>query len=367
MQLPVDVKALIDEMTNIKAARETELSVSIYIDEKAPADLIAHVRGAFASTSPTVRMALSYLDSSFYPRPVDDIAIVVAGESATIGAATAALRAVGVPTMVVTTLPEKVENLASEGGHAIPEGDLAYPTVDDATVEPYPLDKAAAESLNERMGAWIVSACSDKQMAFAIAFPFMRRALAKESVQITAVQNAGIGLVPLIPGADLPIMTLNQSKMLLKVAAAYGHELDKDRIKELLAVVGGAYACRTLARQLVEFVPVLGFILRPTIAYGGTAAMGYAAIEYFEGDESVASVASAAKNLPEKSMKWLMSSGDRFSTFAPGLVGKISDYVPMVRDKVSEYAPVVRDKVSEYAPKAIDLVSKVVVLPKAGD
>ena len=52
MQLPIDVKALIDEMTDIEAARNTPLSVSVFIDEAAPADLAAHVRNAFASTMP---------------------------------------------------------------------------------------------------------------------------------------------------------------------------------------------------------------------------------------------------------------------------------------------------------------------------
>ena len=38
MQIPVDVKAVIDEATNIDEARQTPLSVSVYIDESAPGD-----------------------------------------------------------------------------------------------------------------------------------------------------------------------------------------------------------------------------------------------------------------------------------------------------------------------------------------
>ena len=56
------------------------------------------------------------------------------------------------------------------------------------------------------------------------------------------MQNAGVGLVVFIPGADLPIMTLNQAKMLLQIAAAYGEPMGKERVKELAAVVGGAFA-----------------------------------------------------------------------------------------------------------------------------
>ena len=101
MQLPIDVKALIDEMTDIEAARNTPLSVSVFIDEAAPADLAAHVRNAFASTMPSVRMTVSYLDDTFMPHPTDDVAVIAAGESAVIGPASTAIRAVGVPVMVV--------------------------------------------------------------------------------------------------------------------------------------------------------------------------------------------------------------------------------------------------------------------------
>ena len=78
MQLPIDVKALIDEMTDIEAARNTPLSVSVFIDEAAPADLAAHVRNAFASTMPSVRMTVSYLDDTFMPHPTDAVAVIAA-------------------------------------------------------------------------------------------------------------------------------------------------------------------------------------------------------------------------------------------------------------------------------------------------
>ena len=53
MQLPIDVKSLLEEVTDISGARETSLSVSVYIDDAAPADLVAHVRNAFASSLPS--------------------------------------------------------------------------------------------------------------------------------------------------------------------------------------------------------------------------------------------------------------------------------------------------------------------------
>lgn len=350
MKLPVDIKALIDETTNIKAASETPLSVSVYLDESAPGDVVAHVRNKFASSLPTVRMTIMYVGANFAPQDSDDIAVLVAGLSPNIGSYAADLRALGVPVMVVTTLPVKVAALAEEAGHPIPKGDLIYPAprkeakdtmtedmqaaqvvhaselaersalpdqgrevagvdVDNQAIEsvqpdePIALDDDAAEDLDTRMGRWIVSVCRDKRLTYAIAFPFVRRPLARDAVQATAVQNAAVGLVPFLPGADLPIMTLNQAKMVLQIAAAYGQNMEKERLKELLAVIATAYFSRSLARQLISFIPVLGFAFRTGVAYGATTALGYAIIEYFEGGQNITGIANVLEKAVGTSSK----------------------------------------------------------------
>ena len=321
MQLPIDVMALINEMTNIDEASKTPLSVSVYIDESAPSDLAAQVRNAFASSSPSVRMTVSYLDSTFMPHPTDDLAIIAAGSSSSIGAAAAAIRAVGVPVMIASTAPAEVSATAEAGGHAIPEGDLVSPVVDEGVSQPVPLEGEAIEQLEDRMGRWLVAACHDKRLALALAFPFMRRPLARDAVQTTSLQNVGVGLIP-VPGADLPIMTLNQAKMVLQIAAAYGHSMSKDRVKEIGACLGSAFLCRTLARELTEFVPFLGWLIKPGIAFGGTAALGYAVIEYFEGGENATGVANVMEKAAAKGTK----------------------AVSFVREKADKYVPIVVDK-----------------------
>ena len=132
------------------------------------------------------------------------------------------------------------------------------------------------------MGEWVVDTFREKRLAFALAFGFVRRPLSMEFVNATSVQNAGIGLVMIIPGADMPVMTLNQAKMLLQIAAAYDHGLGKERVKELAAVVGGGFACRAIARQLVSLVPGIGWVVKAGVGFAGTMAMGYAAVAYFE-------------------------------------------------------------------------------------
>ena len=323
MQLPVDMNALVDEMSNIDTASETSVGVSVYIDDAAPSELVAHVRNAFASSSPNVRMTVTYLDETFAPHPTDDMAVIVAGPSALAGQGAAAVRSVGVPAMVATLNPGEVAAAARAAGAEIPDGDIVSPLEEDAAVE-IPFDEQAALALDDRMGRWIVSVCRAKRLAFAIAFPFMRRSLAKDSVQVTAIENAVLGLVPLIPGADLPIMTLNQAKMVLQIAAAYGQEMNKERIKELAVVIVGAYASRGLVRRLVAAVPVLGFLFKTGVAYGTTAAMGYAIIEYFEGGQDATGVANVLERATETGTKLAGVVQEKAAVIAPRISEAIS-------------------------------------------
>lgn len=112
-------------------------------------------------------------------------------------------------------------------------------------------------------------------------FPIFRSEAAWQEVQATSKQNAVIGALPL-PGADLPLMTANQVKMLMRIAAMFDLPMNVERAKELLAVVGGGLALRTFSRQIVKFVPWAGWAVAGGIGYSGTLAMGKAAIEYFK-------------------------------------------------------------------------------------
>lgn len=149
-------------------------------------------------------------------------------------------------------------------------------------VLPNLLNESTKRAFNNRMGEWIIATCREKRLSFALAFPFVARPLSLDAVNATAVQNAGIGVVIFLPGADMPVMTANQMKMILQIAAAYGQPMTLERAKELLVVLGGAFAARSAARSIAGAVPGLGWAIKGAIGYTATLAMGRAAIEYFE-------------------------------------------------------------------------------------
>jgi uncharacterized protein (DUF697 family) len=113
------------------------------------------------------------------------------------------------------------------------------------------------------------------------AYPPFRRAVCEELIRKNARQNAVIGALP-IPGADMPVMTANQARMVLSIAAAHGEDLSLDRARELLGVLAAGFGLRALSRQVVKLIPIGGWAAAAAIGYAGTVAMGRATVLYFE-------------------------------------------------------------------------------------
>lgn len=161
----------------------------------------------------------------------------------------------------------------------------------------------AEERPLDALAVWVSSRLPKKQLALGAAFPFARRALARELTQSNAIANGAIGVVAFVPGSDMPLITANQVKLVLQMAAVYGKEIDRARVKEAVAVVLGAFGWRALARRLTRFVPVLGVPVKTAVAYTGTLAVGHAACVYFENggeekyEEAVGAVVEKGREL----------------------------------------------------------------------
>jgi uncharacterized protein (DUF697 family) len=86
-------------------------------------------------------------------------------------------------------------------------------------------------------------------------------------------------LFPAVVGADLLMLTKNQVMMLLRLAAIYDQSLDvRDRLREVVAVIGGGFGWRGLARGSAALLPgPLALGLKVTLAYAGTYVVGRAA------------------------------------------------------------------------------------------
>lgn len=111
--------------------------------------------------------------------------------------------------------------------------------------------------------------------------PPLRDAVAESLIAQMSRQAGTVGVAAVVPGADLPVITLIQVRLVAQLAAIYDRPLDARRGLEVAGVLAGAFGWRALARRAVTSVPVAGFAVRGGIAYSATKAVGEAAKAYF--------------------------------------------------------------------------------------
>ena len=161
--------------------------------------------------------------------------------------------------------------------------DVPYVLATDVVVCPpgegFPVERIA-EALAARLG--------EDGTRLAAKLPVLRGAVCRWLIASFSRRNGLIGAVVFVPGADMPALTLNQLRLVLRIAAAHGVDVDETRAPEILATVGGGFLFRALAREVLGFVPVAGWAIKGAIAYAGTQALGQGAQRRFAlGPQSV--------------------------------------------------------------------------------
>jgi uncharacterized protein (DUF697 family) len=135
----------------------------------------------------------------------------------------------------------------------------------------------------ERIVAAVAARLGESGAPLAGQLPALRGAVCDRIVSSFARKNGIVGAAVFVPGADLPVLALNQVRMLLLLDQAYGLELEpRERLPEILATVGAGLGLRVVARELLDFVPVAGWAVKGGIAYAGTRALGEAAVRRLE-------------------------------------------------------------------------------------
>src|SRR5207247_8375228 len=105
--------------------------------------------------------------------------------------------------------------------------------------------------------------------------PLLRRAVGGQLIAAFSRKNGLVGAAVFVPGADLPVLTLNQLRLLLRLEQAYGLEVDpRARLPELAATLVAGLGLRELARKLLDRVPVAGWAVQSAAAYAGPRARG---------------------------------------------------------------------------------------------
>jgi uncharacterized protein (DUF697 family) len=188
----------------------------------------------------------------------------------------------GVPTIVVHAVPG-----AAPEGLSIP-GHVRVGAFDEAG-----LDVLAATLLK--------AVPVDLRLPLARQLPAVRGRyfdiLIDETARANATYSLTTGVAEIVPVLNVPlnlgdmiVLTKNQLMMAYRLVLASGRDGDpRDLVAELLALLGGGFLFRQLARQLVGMIPIVGIVPKVAIAYGGTWAIGRAVVLWLTEGRAVTS------------------------------------------------------------------------------
>jgi uncharacterized protein (DUF697 family) len=135
--------------------------------------------------------------------------------------------------------------------------------------EAFPLE-AISHAIAARLG--------ERGAPLAAQVPLLREAVSEQLLASFARKNGLLAAATWIPAADLPVLALNELRLVLRLAQAYGTPGEvADRLPELAATLGAGFGLRALAREVLDLVPGVGWAVKVVVAYAGTRALGEAA------------------------------------------------------------------------------------------
>lgn len=257
-----DVASVVSAGRASESQRTAEVAVLLLVDPTAAPERALALKHAFVPELGTSVVRVGGLDRALVASRRFDAAVVLAGADAAGSQAIAEeVARCGCPVALV------VESSLDVRRPQLPETVAALIDV---------ISVASADALASRIATWIVAAAAEKRIALAANFPFCRKAAVSEVVGSCALENAAVGAVQIIPGADFPIMCVNQIRLALDIAACHGQPISVERLADIGGVFGVGLLYRYVARTLVGLVPGVGWLLKGAVGYAGTVATGQA-------------------------------------------------------------------------------------------
>jgi uncharacterized protein (DUF697 family) len=131
------------------------------------------------------------------------------------------------------------------------------------------------------IAAAVAGVLGEDGTGLAAKLPVLREPVCRALISSFARRNGVLAAAIFMPGADFPVLTTNQLRLVLRIAAAHGQEIDAQRAPEVLATIGNGLAFRRIAHRTLAAVPVAGWALQGAVAYAGTRTVGEAALRWF--------------------------------------------------------------------------------------
>jgi GTPase len=153
-----------------------------------------------------------------------------------------------------------------------------------------PISAKTGLNVAEELIPELIEASPEAALVIGRELPAFRRAAAQRIIRNATLVSLAAGLEP-IPFVDIPILLGTQIRLVLRLAALYGEQLNttdaKQHARELVATMVGGLGLRYLAEQAAKAVPFGGDFVAGIIAGAATWSIGEVALEYYEGGKQI--------------------------------------------------------------------------------
>lgn len=266
-KIPINMKALAKAGQVFESESQSDAVIEVLVDSSARRELVTLCRRVLKVRPGALELNISSVGTEM-PKLNKDagLIIVVAGDSPCMRRI---MEVALWSDMKCVVLSEDAVGLVAK----VPEEDamdIAKTIIEVDTGAPQ-------EDLERDLARWCIANLSELRLSLGAAFPFMRRVIAADLTRQTALENGVVAAVFFLPGPDLPILTLNQCKLLYQIAVVHEVPLTKERLVDVALVVVSAFGLRTLTRVALRKLAPIGWLVRGATALGATLALGHIA------------------------------------------------------------------------------------------
>lgn len=253
-----DVAKVMGSGRESQRRRSEGVSLAVMVGEGASATIARAVREALLPQNETTFVSALPLEGAV-PAGVDAVVILPGSPEAAAERAVDAAR-MGIPAAILVC--SQVEERPVQAGE------------DVASLVAY-LSAANERVAVDKLCEWLVGACASKSIALAAGIPACRQNVVRSLVRSCALANVGVGIVDLLPGADLPVMAASQARLAFDVAAAYDRRLSASDFGLIAGgVVLAGLGYRSVSRSVSRALPPLAWAVRGGVAFAGTVTTG---------------------------------------------------------------------------------------------
>ncbi len=307
MALPIDPKKIKEVAEEVLDGLEEEINVNVYVDTTCNPSMIDSLSKFLQGADESVKVKFIDLDNRALGLDyLPDFGLIFAGRDNYSVLCYKALQIKGIPALLISLDPAPVIEASKTEAVAINTSDFICPAYKTYTfngqgeakaIDFSDYNQSMDKSLKSKLVDWMYIYSNAVQISYALHFPFLRPAISRRIINASAIENAGLSMLKVLPGIDMPLCIANQIKMILELAAIYGYEISLDRIVEIIVVILSNFGVRELSNMLSEQTPVPKFMIDGLLGFGGTELLGYAAREYFSRGLAVEGLVEKCKSL----------------------------------------------------------------------